>query len=64
RHIQKIFEDLRHHEGVQEMYSNFLDSSNYLEAVMEGKIKDEDLVLIFSINSEQLYHNKQSDCWM
>ncbi|KIK82148.1 hypothetical protein PAXRUDRAFT_108909, partial [Paxillus rubicundulus Ve08.2h10] len=56
--------DLYHHEGVQEMCSDFLDSSNYLEVVMEVKIKDEDLVLMFSINGAQLYHNKQSYFWM
>ncbi|KIK95085.1 hypothetical protein PAXRUDRAFT_141553, partial [Paxillus rubicundulus Ve08.2h10] len=62
RHTQDIFEDLCHHEGVQEICSDFLDGSDYLEAVMEGNIKDEDLILMFLIDSAQLYHNKQSDC--
>ncbi|KIK76480.1 hypothetical protein PAXRUDRAFT_18180 [Paxillus rubicundulus Ve08.2h10] len=64
RRTHEIFEDLRHHEGVQETYNDFLDGSDYLEVVMEGKIKDEDLVLMFLIDGAQLYRNKQSDCWM
>lgn len=64
RRTREIFEDLRRHEGVQETYNDFLDGSDYLEAVMEGKIKDKDFVLMFSIDGAQLYRNKQSDCWM
>ena len=38
--------------------------SDYLEHVEEGKIKDEDTVVMFSIDGAQLYRNKKSDCWI
>ncbi|KAF8834982.1 hypothetical protein BDN67DRAFT_913823, partial [Paxillus ammoniavirescens] len=42
-------------------YFNGLD---YLETVMAGEIKEDDTMIMFSINGAQLYHNKAPDCWM
>ncbi|KAJ8092329.1 hypothetical protein PM082_023932 [Marasmius tenuissimus] len=44
--------------------SNFFDREDYLAAFEEGKIKEEDMVLVLSIDSAQLYRNKSSDCWI
>ncbi|CDO75335.1 hypothetical protein BN946_scf184966.g3 [Trametes cinnabarina] len=35
-----------------------------LEAVANGTITMQDVVLLFSIDGAQLYRNKQSDCWI
>jgi len=59
-----VFEKLRQNDGVQDVYNDFFDGLEYLEAVQTGKIKNEDIVLMTSIDSVQLYRNKQLDCWM
>ncbi|KAG2060968.1 hypothetical protein BDR06DRAFT_857828, partial [Suillus hirtellus] len=46
------------------VYEDFLDGSNYINAVQEGKIKDKGIVLMMSIDSAQLYQCKESDCWI
>jgi len=38
--------------------------SDYLDAVDDGRIKDHDTVVMFSIDGAQLYRNKKSDCWI
>ncbi|KIK76546.1 hypothetical protein PAXRUDRAFT_18124 [Paxillus rubicundulus Ve08.2h10] len=50
--------------GVQEMYNDFFDGLDYLEAVMAGEINEEDITIMFSIDGAQLYRNKASDCWI
>ncbi|KIJ10581.1 hypothetical protein PAXINDRAFT_85786, partial [Paxillus involutus ATCC 200175] len=60
----KVFEALARNGGVQETYNNFFDGLDYLEAVMVGEMKEEDITIMFSINSAQLYLNKASDCWI
>ncbi|OBZ70829.1 hypothetical protein A0H81_09275 [Grifola frondosa] len=35
-----------------------------LEAVHDGRIKKEDMVLMFSVDGAQLYESKLSDCWV
>jgi hypothetical protein len=54
------------HKRDQELYDfdDIFCGSDYLEAVEEGKIKDEDTVVMFSIDGAQLYRNKKSDCWI
>ncbi|OSD00952.1 hypothetical protein PYCCODRAFT_1370145, partial [Trametes coccinea BRFM310] len=37
---------------------------DYLQAVQEGVIKPEDMLLMFSIDGAQLYESKMSDCWV
>ncbi|KAH7916883.1 hypothetical protein BV22DRAFT_1027281, partial [Leucogyrophana mollusca] len=61
---QEIFNELDDNEGIKQAYNDFLDGSDYLEAVADGRIKDEDIVVMFSIDGAQLYRNKESDCWM
>jgi len=45
-------------------YGDFFDGSDYLDAVGDGNIMSEDVVLMFSIDGAQLYRNKASDCWI
>jgi hypothetical protein len=61
---RKIFEELERNEGKVHVYDDFLDRSDYINAVQEGKIKDTDVVLMMSIDGAQLYQCKESDCWI
>ena len=45
-------------------YIDFFDGSDYLDAVRNGNIKDDDVVIMLSLDGAQLYRNKSSDCWM
>lgn len=45
-------------------YNDFYCGSNYLKNVQSGNIKDNDIILMLSINSTQLYAHKASDCWI
>ncbi|KAJ8579853.1 hypothetical protein M405DRAFT_718263, partial [Rhizopogon salebrosus TDB-379] len=37
---------------------------DYLAAVLDGDIKENDVVLMVSLDGAQLYESKQSDCWI
>ncbi|KAF9222268.1 hypothetical protein BS17DRAFT_796538 [Gyrodon lividus] len=63
-YMNKIFQALTCNQGVQEMYGDIFDGLNYLEAVMAGEIKEDNITIMFSIDGAQLYRNKASDCWM
>ncbi|KAI0349079.1 hypothetical protein OH77DRAFT_1499673 [Trametes cingulata] len=43
---------------------DFCWGTDYLHAVQEGRIKPDDMTLMFSIDGAQLYESKQSDCWV
>lgn len=45
-------------------YSDIIHSTEYLKACLQGKIKDDDTVLMHSTDGVQLYRMKQSDCWL
>ncbi|KAJ2930820.1 hypothetical protein H1R20_g6294, partial [Candolleomyces eurysporus] len=45
-------------------YFDYLCGSDYLDAVVSGKITDDDVVLLLSIDGAQLYEHKASDCWL
>lgn len=49
---------------VLEEYQDIFHGSAYLNAVKSGAIKDNDMVLMLSIDGAQLYKSKQSDCWI
>ncbi|KAJ7259045.1 hypothetical protein C8J57DRAFT_1515746 [Mycena rebaudengoi] len=60
-----IMEELRANNGRKKSpYRDFFDGRDYLDAVAEGKITIDDMVLVFSIDGAQLYRNKASDCWI
>ncbi|PBK73221.1 hypothetical protein ARMSODRAFT_1068079 [Armillaria solidipes] len=46
------------------IYHDFFDGTDYLQAVLDDKIKIGDAVLILSIDGAQLYRNKISDTWI
>jgi len=60
---EKILEALRAGQDLNE-YKDIYSGSDYLDAVQSGKIKDDDMVLMMSIDGAQLFENKQSDCWI
>jgi hypothetical protein len=37
---------------------------DYLAEVLSNNIKQDDIMLMVSLNGAQLYESKQSDCWM
>ncbi|KIK21600.1 hypothetical protein PISMIDRAFT_103894, partial [Pisolithus microcarpus 441] len=37
---------------------------DYLGAILDGDIKQQDIVLMVSLDGAQLYNSKESDCWM
>lgn len=46
------------------IFDDFDTGSDFSLAILNGKIGVDNTVLMFSIDSAQLYHNKQSDCWI
>ncbi|KAF9496263.1 hypothetical protein BDN71DRAFT_1553042 [Pleurotus eryngii] len=64
RRTDELLERLHQNGGKLDVYDDFLRGSDYLEAVINGDITDDDTLLIFSMDSTQLYHMKQSDCWL
>lgn len=45
-------------------YEDIFHGSAYLERVYNGNIREDDMVLMLSIDGAQLYESKQSDCWI
>ena len=55
---------LQQNDGELESWDDVLCGRDYLEAVLDGTIADDDMVLMFSIDGAQLYRMKQSDTWI
>ncbi|KAJ3516244.1 hypothetical protein NMY22_g14258 [Coprinellus aureogranulatus] len=47
-----------------EVFDDYVCGSDYLTAVLDGRISDDDMVLVLSADGAQLYKNKGSDCWI
>lgn len=47
-----------------ETYEDYIDGSDYLDAVEQGKIGENEVLVVLSIDGAQLYEKKKSDCWM
>jgi hypothetical protein len=45
-------------------YDDIFCGSEYLQAVADGKIGEDDIYLIWSCDGAQLYRNVESDCWL
>lgn len=45
-------------------YDDFVSGSSYLSAYQNGDIKDDDVMLMLSLDGAQLYEHKMSDCWI
>jgi hypothetical protein len=59
-----VFDHIAGNGGVISNDTNFFDGSDYLTAVQEGKINENDIVLMFSVDGAQLYKFKASNCWV
>jgi hypothetical protein len=60
----EIIRELQTNSGNLSSYDDFYSGSDYLEYVRSGKIQDNDIVLMLSIDGAQLYAHKASDCWI
>ena len=60
----KILEYAQAHGGKLKEYSNTTCGHDYLAAVESGKIKNHDILVQLSLDGAQLYHDKDSDCWI
>ena len=45
-------------------YDDIFCGTDYLDAVRNGEIKDNNTIVVLSIDGAQLFRNKKSDCWM
>ena len=52
------------HGGKLREYSDTTCGRDYLQAVGSGKIQDNDVIIQLSLDGAQLYHDKESDCWI
>ncbi|KAG2336843.1 hypothetical protein BDR05DRAFT_978680 [Suillus weaverae] len=59
-----IFRHLQQHDGELDAVDDFICGSNYLDAVMQCCINENDMVLMISMDGAQLYWSKNSDCWI
>jgi hypothetical protein len=50
--------------GFLKVYSDVLHGSDIIEAFQDGRIGEDDIVLMFSIDGAQLYAKKASACWI
>jgi hypothetical protein len=46
-----------------DVYEDIYDGYQYLEAVKSGLIKEDDTLVLFSLDGAQLYRDKDSDCY-
>ena len=47
-----------------DIYNDIFWESDYITAIVDGRIKSDDMCLMFSIDGAQLYTLKASDCWI
>jgi hypothetical protein len=60
----EILQGLQENHGNIQVYDDILCGTDYLNAVRNGDIGPDDMVLLFSTDGARLYQNKQSDCWI
>jgi hypothetical protein len=61
---QEIIRELQQNNGILEGFEDFLHGREYLEAIRTGRITDDDILLMLSIDGAQLYAHRLSDCWI
>ena len=54
----------KHQESVDYIFDDIFCGSDYLDAVENRSISDDDTVVMLSIDGAQLYRSKKSDCWI
>ncbi|KAI9447400.1 hypothetical protein H4582DRAFT_1798041, partial [Lactarius indigo] len=50
--------------GYLETYSDVLHGSDLIDAFQDGRVNEDDIVLMFSMDGAQLYAKKASACWI
>jgi hypothetical protein len=60
----ELIHELQAKFGNLSSYDDFYSGSDYLENVRSGNIKDNNILLMLSIDGAQLYAHKASDCWI
>lgn len=66
KHTSRTLHEHRDAEEVLHIpvYDDVFSGSDYLTAVENGEILEEDMTLVYSIDGAQLYAYKTSDCWI
>ncbi|KAF8578619.1 hypothetical protein K439DRAFT_1648728 [Ramaria rubella] len=64
RGMQELLDIINSGNYERRTFTDLLDGDEYLEAMQRGHIKNNDTVVMFSIDGAQLYQDKQSDCWI
>ncbi|KZT03123.1 uncharacterized protein LAESUDRAFT_738448 [Laetiporus sulphureus 93-53] len=59
-----IINELKSTNGVFKEWSDIYHDEQIIQAIERGEIQERDMILIFSIDSAQLYHYKASDTWI
>ena len=59
-----ILENLKNNRNEITTWEDIYHGTEYLDAVRNGRIKENDMVLLMSIDGAQLYQSKESDCWI
>jgi hypothetical protein len=61
---ERLLQEIREAGGAIDTYDDFIMGSDYLHAVVNGDISENDVVLMISMDGVQLYESKVSDCWI
>ncbi|PCH33287.1 hypothetical protein WOLCODRAFT_62295, partial [Wolfiporia cocos MD-104 SS10] len=61
---RKVLRSLLTKNPIIPEYTDFVHGEDYLNACDKGDIRDNDIMLMFSMDGAQLYVCKQSDCWV
>ncbi|KAG6913288.1 hypothetical protein DXG01_008153 [Tephrocybe rancida] len=55
---------LREQGGDMKFFDDILSGTEYHEAIKDGHIQPDDIIIMFSFDGAQLFENKPSDCWI
>ena len=60
----EILENLKNNGNEINTWEDIYHGTEYLDSVRNERIKENDMVLLMSIDGAQLYQSKESDCWI
>jgi hypothetical protein len=61
---EEIIAQIQENSGQIMEFNDYCHGQEYLNAVFQGDILANDIVILLSLNGAQLYKNKTSDCWI
>ena len=61
--MDRILRELRE-TGKLDHISDIIEGADFWDAVQHGRISDDDICLLFSMDGAQLYEHKASSCWI